>query len=263
MKLSLELIKVLEIPDQLSEGKFVGPWKSPYKHCGPENKMTPLKSSISTLSNSAVYTLVSGSFLWSAVRLRKEVDTTPLLMAAEALFAWQQDWRLFKRPRNFIGNIEFIEKQPRALASQLFLLDCIHQDYGFGNKKWTAGSMFSTAAEVITLTRYNLPKDSVPAFDKWTKGMLLRLKKIAKIGNLAHKSHPNLGYGDTPARRELAAKIMGLPLPPSVLDLSQPCDPKKFGAEWKTTLEALSWNKNPYLVKSKKTNKVRLSGPVK
>lgn len=262
MKVSLEITKTLPIPPNLQEGRFIGSWKSPYKHCGPEFKMTPLQSSISTLSNSAVYTLVSGSLLWSAQRLMKETDTTGLMQAAEGLYAWQQDWRLFKIPKKGTGGILFIEEQPRALASMLFLLDVVHQDYACAHKRWADGSMFSSASQAITLTRYNLPKDATPVFDKWLKGLLQRLKKIAHIGELAHKEY-SLGYGDTPARRELAAKIMGTPLPPSVLDLTKPCDPKKFQAEWKITLKNLDWNKNPYLVKSRKTNKVRMSGPVK
>ena len=243
MKIALRIIDGLPIPPGTAEAPLTGPWKGAFAHVGPE-RLTPLKEALFDKTGAALYTLYSGVLLWSAVRLQPHANVAPLYHLAEALFAWQQDWRWFGRPAK-IADIDRIDEAPRGEASVLCLLDLIHQDHIYENGMWPPEPMFSTVAEAITLTRHNLPKPAKTVFEGWVQQMIDRLNAIAPFPE--HGQTPPLESGDTPARRAWAAKVMGQPLPPSVLDVAHPAGPAGFAGEWAEVLGLLDWQGNPYL----------------
>lgn len=258
MKIALRIIEGLPIPRGMSEAPLTGPWKGAMAHVGPE-RLTPLKESLFDKTGAALYSLFSGVLLWSAVRLQPHTDVAPLYNLAEALYAWQQDWHWFGRPAQ-IAEIDRIDEAPRAEASVLCLLDLIHQDHFYESGMWAPEPMFSTLAEAITLTRHNLPAGAKAAFEEWITAMIARLNAIAPFPE--HGETPPLEPGDNPGRRIWTTKVMGRPLPPSVLDLDRAPDPATFAAEWAEVLGLLDWTGNPYLRRPETPPQHRADGPL-
>lgn len=243
MQIAARIMQYLPLPAGVAEAKFTGKWHGPVRHVGPE-RMTPLKEALCFKTNAALYSLYSGTLIWSAARLEGKIDTGPLFCLAEALYAWQQDWRWFRRPQR-IPDLDDMDAADRPTATVMYLCDLIHQDHIYENRMWSTEPMFSTVAEAITLTRYNLPASAIPAFDGWVEAMIARLDSIAPFDEQGNT--PELPEGDTKERRSWTAKVMGRPLPPSVLDLRKEVDVASFPAEWAETIASLDWQSNPYL----------------
>lgn len=258
MEISLRIIEGLPIPRGTSEAPLTGPWKGAFAHAGPE-RLTPLKESLFDKTGAALYSMFSGVLLWSAVRLQPHADVAPLYHMAEALYAWQQDWRWFGRPAG-LADIDRIDEAPRAEASVLFLLDLIHQDHIYENGMWPPEPMFSTLAEAITLTRHNLPAPAKAAFEEWITAEIARMNEIGPFPE--HGQTPALEPEDNPGRRAWTAKVMGRPLPPSVLNLAIPPDPATFDGEWREVLHQLDWEANPYLRRPAAPPEPRGEGPL-
>ncbi len=258
MKIAARILEGLPIPAGLADTPFSGKWQGPLRHAGPE-RMTPLKEALCFKTNAALYSLFSGTLLWSAARLEGKTDTRPLFWLCEALYAWQQDWRWFKRPDR-IPDLDDMDAADRPTATVMFLTDLIHQDHIYENRMWSTEPMFSTVAEAITLTRYNLPGSALPAFDSWMEAMISRLDAIAAFDEQGNT--PDIPEGDNDLRREWTAKVMGMPLPPSVLDLHKEVDVKAFETEWTEVLGALDWESNPYLARPASPVVPRLGGAI-
>lgn len=245
MRLAEEIASFLPIPADLAARKLTGPWRGASYHCGPDG-MSPLKKQLVLLTNAAHYTLASGALVWSAARLRALADVTPLLDIAEALFAFQQDAAYFRPPRR-AASAPFVDPDelPRPTSTVAHLVASVRTEHAVSGGRWPAGRMFGFSAEVLVLTRFNLPKDLHKPFDSWTKKMIGRLDELATVED---DDPPTT----TPEqKRRWATKVMGKPLPPSVLDLSREPRTKTFGSEWKRVLANLDWKSNRYLDKPK------------
>jgi hypothetical protein len=247
MRLAEEVIRTLPIPSSVASAKLTGKWRGASSHCGPDG-MSPLKKELAFLHNAANYTLASGALLWSAARLRAMTDVTPLLDIAEALFAFQHDPSWLRMPRRS-ANRPFVDPDdlPRPVSTVGHFAASVRGDYACNGGHWPAGRMFGFPAECITLTRHNLPKDALKPFDLWTKKVIARLDGIATFD----EDDPDLDATKPVQQRKWAAKVMGKPIPPSILDLSCEPNPKTFAAEWKSVLARLDWKKNPYLARPK------------
>jgi hypothetical protein len=258
MKIAGEIMSRLPIPEGLSVAAFTGKWNGPLQHVGPE-RMTPLKEALCFKTNAALYSIYAGTLVWAAARLEGKTDTRQILMLAEALYAWQQDWRWFKRPEK-IADLDDMDASDRPTATALYLADLIHQDHIYENRMWSTEPMFATVAEAITLTRYNMPAATLPVFDAWLESLIARLDEVAPFDEQGNT--PDLPEGDNPERRVWTGMVMGMPLPPSVLDLSRPVDQAGFHAEWVTLLASLDWERNDYLQRNLFTIVPRSGGTI-
>ncbi|SNS83789.1 hypothetical protein SAMN05421763_103147 [[Luteovulum] sphaeroides subsp. megalophilum] len=258
MRPAEEIARMLPIPEDIGGSAFTGKWRSASAHISPE-RMTPLKEALLFKTNAALYSLVSAAMVWQAERLRAQTDVSPLLDMAEALYAWQQDWHWFGRTPA-IADIDTIDEAPRPQGSVLMMLDLIHQDHIYTSGHWPSEPIFSVTADMLVLTRFNLPADAVPAFDAWVEAVIARMDVIAEFPE--HGETPELEVGDTPDRRAWAAKVMGRPLPPSVLDLSRDPDPSRWPDEWRDLLARLDWDRNPFLRRPVGTPHPRQDGEV-
>ena len=243
MRIASRIMSYFPFPDKLAEEPFNGKWIGPLHHAGPE-RMTPLKEALCFKTNAALYSIYSATLIWAAARLEGKTDTRQLFYLAEALYAWQQDWRWFKRPAA-IADLDDMDAADRSTATVLFLADLIHQDHIYENHMWSTEPMFATVAEAITLTRFNLPLTALPVFDGWMAALIARLDEIAPFDEQGNT--PEVPEGDNPIRQAWTRHVMGTPLPPSVLDLNNPVAPSLFDSEWPVVLGELEWESNYYL----------------
>jgi len=248
------IIDTLDLPAGLADAPLTGPWRGPLKHIGPD-RFTPLKQSLLDKTNGAIYALLSGVMLWGAERLRALTDVAPLEDLALALFCFQQDARYLRRPAK-ITDLDTIESRPRAEATVLYLLDSVYQDHIYERGMWSDLPMWGTAAEAINLVRHNLPASAATAFDRWLGRVIARLDRLAPFDDPGEVPT----FKSTAESQAWRAKVMGQPLPPSVLDLSVEPRPAKFADEWRGFLSSLDWAASIHLRPPKELAKAGVKG---
>lgn len=187
---------------------------------GPKGGADVIK--LMRLTHCASYLVCIGSLGVALRRSHGLMDPKLKLLLAEALFAYQLDWRY---PKSFGIVITDMDERPfalglrRAFAFEFFELLDRTPTYFSTHHPW------STASSIVVLTRYLLGKQAA-AYDAWLAALIKRLSKVAT--NPTPKASVSLR--DYPSRKAWEAAVdvrHGRPLPLELLDLSREIPPEK------------------------------------
>lgn len=208
---------------------------------GPNGGMAV--NQLTRLTHCASYLVCIGSLGVALRRSHAVIDPKLKLLLAEAIFAYQLDWRY---PKPFGIVITDMDERPfalgvrRAFAFEFFELLDRTQTYFSTSHPWP------TASSIVVLTRYLLGKQAA-VYDAWLAALIKRLTKVAP--NPTPKASIYLHhYPSEKAWRAAVDLRHGRPLPLELLDLSREMPPEsKWPALVAATFARLSPANNQLL----------------
>lgn len=217
-------------------------WQGARAHIGPVEQVTPLVNMLSGKTTCGTLTLMSGVLLWGQARLRTHTDAVFLGELAEALFAWQFDWRRMDPNAPPKGKPpEHPVEQSAAMVLRSFTRKSV-----LNEKKWH--SFYQPIMELshmVSVVRFLLTDSDKLLFKRWLSKASTRLNEIAKAPDLDVPVFSDFEGKD--AYRAYCAPRRGAPVPPIVLDLNQDLKGLDLGAAAERHLAALSPATNRYL----------------
>lgn len=190
-------------------------WTGALDHIGPVQTITPLMEMIGGKTTCGTVTLMSGVMLWGAERLRPFTPVDYLEEIAEAIFAWQHDWRYVDF---FAGVPGKSPNGPPALSAammlrQLFLLSISEPE------DWHSFYQpIMKASHMINITEFILPASAKEPFQGWLRAISNRLDQIAEIPDIKKPVYSE--FQSEEAFDAYCAPRRGGPIPPVVFDLS-------------------------------------------
>lgn len=230
---------------EMSGGAFAPGWKGRSAHIGPVGAVTPLVEAVSGKTTCATVTLMSGVLIWGAQRLRHFTETDFCYELAEAIFAWQYDWRYVNvRAAPYFSPPD---DPPEEVA--VYTLDNFVRAELKGQDKWI--SFYQPVMPLFhmcNMVNFILPASNRSAFESWLAGMIERLDQIAPAPDM---DVPD--FYDFESKADYAAHCAprrGTPLPPMVLDLETDLTGVDLQAEADKFLQNLDHKKNRFLLSS-------------
>jgi hypothetical protein len=237
------MIEIAAIPQsEMAGGPFAPGWKGRSQHIGPVGVNTPLVEALSGKTTCATVVLMSGVLLWGYHRLRHFTESDFYVELAEAIFAWQYDWRYV----DIKAAPYFSPPQDPPEEVALYTLDnFVRAELKLYDKWISFYQPVMPLFHMCNMVNFILPKAQRPHFEGWLSGMIQRLDEIAAAPDMDEPDFYD--FENKAAYAAHCAPRRGPPLPPIVLDLETDLTGTDLQAEADTFLQSLDHTKNRFL----------------
>jgi hypothetical protein len=217
-------------------------WKGSLNHIGPVQTITPLVELLAGKTTCGTVTLMSGVTAWGAARLRPFTDVSFLDEMADAVFAWQADWRYLNGTG---GPREPSPEQPVAISAAMTIRSLFINSINTPTEWHSFYQPLMKASHIVNIVQFILPKDAKKAFKTWLKETSDRLDIVAEIPDLEERKHTE--FDSREAFYAYKAPRRGPPIPPLVLDPGIDLSNLDLVAEAHKFIATLDHTKNRYL----------------